>query len=828
MINTLPHLPIQTVLPVLHNHLEKHSSVILAAEPGSGKTTIIPLTLLDKNWLKDQKIIMLEPRRLAARMAARRMSELADDTPGGLIGYRIRFDTQISAQTKIEVVTEGVFTRMIQKDPELNGIGLIIFDEFHVRSINSDLALAFCLDIQELRDNLKILVMSATMDSARVSELMNKAPVITGQGRCFPVETIYLSRPSKDYLVPRTVKSIYHAMAQHHGDILVFLPGAGEIKAVQRQLEGDFHCLPLYGELPRQKQDMVFANSNKRRIILATPIAETSLTIEGVSVVIDSGLMKIPKFSSANGLTALHTVSISKASAEQRAGRAGRLGPGVCYRLWTKNEHHSMADYLPPEISGADLSPLLLEILQWGVKDPSELSWLDPPGHGQVERARSLLIQLKAIDSRGNLTSRGKEIASLPLHPRLGLMLLRGRETEQTTLACRLAALLQNRDLFPGRDDAKSTDIEERLDILRLFDRKENNIIKARGVDPSLCHRILREAKQYQKLLGTKQQKQDFHEAGNLLAVAYPDRIAQKRPGSSQHLLSSGSGVVLPPHDPLQRADFLVAANAHDGKQRGRIFLAAALTLEEILSHHAHLLTKEDRVDWQNSKVEAVSVLSLGKLEIKREKLHHISPEKIRRCLVEGIQENGINCLNWNKKSRELQAKMETAHGISPEKWPDISDETLNDDLSWLEPYLDAISSLKQLVRIDIYSVLLSRLSWKDQQELDHLLPSHFQAPSGSRIKLQYSPGEAPVLAVRIQEMFGVTVTPSVFNGKIPVTVHLLSPARRPVQVTADLASFWKNTYPEVKKELAGRYPKHFWPNNPMEAQATTRCKPRR
>jgi ATP-dependent helicase HrpB len=828
MINTLPQLPIQTVLSELHSHLENHSSVILAAEPGSGKTTIVPLTLLDKSWLKGQKIIMLEPRRLAARMAARRMSELADDTPGGLVGYRIRFDTQISSRTKIEVVTEGVFTRMIQKDPDLNGIGLIIFDEFHVRSINSDLALALCLDIQELRDNLKIMVMSATMDSMRVSELMNKAPVITGQGRCFPVDTIYLSRPSQDYLVPRTVKSINHAMAEHQGDILVFLPGAGEIKAVQRQLEGDFHCLPLYGDLPRQKQDMVFAGRNKRRIILATPIAETSLTIEGVSVVIDSGLMKIPKFSPANGLTALHTVSISKASAEQRAGRAGRLGPGVCYRLWTKSEHHSMAAYLPPEITGADLSPLLLEILQWGVKDPKELSWLDPPRHGQIERARSLLIQLEAIDSRGNLTSRGKEIATLPLHPRLGLMLLRGRETGQTTLACRLAALLQNRDLFRRGDDAQSTDIEERLDILRLFDRKESNTIRARGADPSLCHRILREAMQYQRLLGIKRQKQDFHKAGNLLAVAYPDRIAKKRPGSSQHLLSSGSGVVLPPHDPLQRADFLVAANAHDGKQRGRIFLAAALSLEEILSHHSHLLTKHDKVEWKNSKVEAVSVLSLGKIEIKREKLQNSSPEKIRQCLIEGIKENGINCLNWNKKSRELQSKIQTAHGFAPEKWPDMSDETLNNDLGWLEPYLDSISSLKQLAKIDTYTVLLSRLSWKEQQELDRLLPSHFQAPSGSCIKLQYLPGEAPVLAVRIQEMFGATDTPSVFNGKIPVTVHLLSPARRPVQVTADLASFWKNTYPEVKKELAGRYPKHYWPNDPLLAQATARCKPRR
>jgi len=821
MINNLPCLPIQAVLPELHSHLAKHPSVILGAEPGSGKTTIVPLTLLDKSWLNNRKIIILEPRRLATRMAAKRMSDLAGDPPGGLVGYRIRFDQKISSRTRIEVVTEGVFLRMIQNDPELNGIGLVIFDEFHVRSINSDLALALCLDVQELRDDLKILIMSATMDTIRTSQLMDDAPIITGEGRCFPVQTVYYSRPSNDYLVPRTVKSIHHAMAEQEGDILVFLPGAGEIKAVQRQVEDSIQCLPLYGDLPQQKQDLVFAATDKRRLILATPIAETSLTIEGVSVVIDSGLMKTPKFSPANGLTALHTVSISKASAEQRAGRAGRLGPGVCYRLWTKNEHYSMADFLPPEISGADLAPLLLEILQWGVKDPDELSWLDPPKSGQVEQAKKLLIQLGAITHRGGLSKRGKEIAALPLHPRLALMLLHGRDTGQATLACRLAALLQNRDLFRRGDEQRSADIEERLEILRLFDQKETGAIRAKGADPSLCRRILREADQYQRLLGTKKQAQDFREAGNLLAVAYPDRIARKSPGASQHLLSSGPGVMLSPYDPLQRADFLVAANAYDGKKQGKIFLAAALSLEEIISHHGHLLTKEDKVEWNNSKVEAVSVLSLGSLEIKKEKLLNIDPAKIQQCLIQGIQETGISCLNWQKKSREFQAKMQTAHAFSPEKWPDISDEALIEDLSWLVPYLDSIASLKQLRKIDLYTILLSRLSWKDQQELDRLLPSHFKAPSGSRIKLQYIPGAAPVLAVRIQEMFGATETPTVFNGKLPVTIHLLSPARRPVQVTADLPSFWKNTYPEVKKELAGRYPKHYWPDDPLGTRST-------
>jgi ATP-dependent helicase HrpB len=828
MIYDLPHMPIQKVLPELHDSLATQASVILAAEPGSGKTTIVPLTLLDKPWLNKQKIIILAPRRLAARMAAKRMSELAGDTLGRLVGYRIRFDKKVCSETRIEVVTEGVFLRMIQNDPELHGVGLVIFDEFHVRSINSDLALAFALDMQELRDDLKIMIMSATMDTIRVSQLLADCPIITAEGRCFPVETIYLSRPASENLVGRTVRSIHHAMAEQDDDILVFLPGASEIKAVQRQVEGDIHCLPLDGDLPQQKQDLVFARTAKRRLILATPIAETSLTIEGVAVVIDSGLMKTPKYSHANGLTTLHTVSISKASAEQRAGRAGRLGPGICYRLWTKNDHYSMADFLPPEISGADLAPLLLETLQWGVKDPNELDWLDPPGSGQVEQARRLLTRLGAMDNKGGLSKRGKEIAALPLHPRLALMLLHGRDTGHTTLACRLAALLQNRDLFRRNDGQISADIEERLEILSLFDQKETGTIRTRSADPSLCRRILREADQYQRLLGIKQQEQDFHEAGNLLAVAYPDRIARKLPGASQHLLSSGRGVMLSPHDPLQRADFLVAANAHDGKKQGKIFLAATLSLGEIISHHGHLLTKEDRVDWKNRKVEAVSVLSLGSLEIKREKQPNTDPVHIQQCLIRAIQEMGISCLNWQKKSREFQEKLLTAHGISPEKWPDISDEVLIKDLCWLEPYLGSISSLKQLQKIDLHTILLSRLSWQEQQELERLLPSHFQVPSGSRVKLQYIPGESPVLAVRIQEMFGATETPAVFNGRLPVTVHLLSPARRPVQVTGDLSSFWKNTYPEVKKELAGRYPKHYWPDDPLVAQATARCKPRR
>ncbi len=828
MRDTLPNLPINSILPEIKSSLEKHNSVILAAEPGSGKTTIIPLALLGEPWLKKKKIIMLEPRRLATRMAAKRMSELAGDVPGGLVGYRIRFDSKISENTQIEVVTEGIFLRMIQNDPELSGIGLVIFDEFHERSIQSDLALAFCLDTLELRDDLKIMIMSATIASERIAQLLGDAPTITGEGRCFPVDVQYLTRESNDYIIPQTIRAIQRAVEQDDGDILVFLPGAGEIRAVARQLAGNFQVFPLYGDLPQHKQDMIFTNVEQRRIILATPIAETSLTIEGVSVVIDSGLMKKPYFSPANSLSSLRTIPISKASAKQRSGRAGRLGPGRCYRLWTKTEHYSKPEFLPPEILTADLSPLLLEILQWGVKDPAELKWLDPPRQGPTGQARTLLEQLGAIDSKGTLTETGKKIAALPLHPRLALMILEGHKQKQSALACQLAALLQNRDLFRGNRAESSADIEDKLEILQLFEQKKTDQIQARGADGALCKRIMREAAQYQKLVGRSGNKEySFGDAGNLLALAYPERIAQKKTGSSMHLLASGRGVTLPAGDHLQKTEFLVAANVDGGNKQGRIFLAAAISIDDIIKNHKQLLTEEERIEWNGQKVETASVLSLASLEIKRKPLSNANSEKVLQCFLTGLKQSGPGCLHWPKKSQELRARIETAHALAPDNWPDVSDSGLLDDLSWLEPYLDSVSSLKQLKKLDLHSILLARLSWKQQQNLDRLLPTHYQAPSGSRIKLEYNAGKAPVLPVRLQEMFGATETPVLFNGKLTLLIHLLSPARRPVQVTADLASFWKNTYPEVKKEMAGRYPKHYWPDDPLIAEATARCKPR-
>ena len=818
--NDLPHLPVREILPELQASFVNHRSVVLAAEPGSGKTTIVPLVLLDEPWLAEKKIIMLEPRRLAARMAAERMSQLVADQVGGLVGYRIRFAGKVSSGTRIEVVTEGIFTRMIQNDPELTNVGLVIFDEFHVRSLEADLGLAFCLDMLELRDDLKIMIMSATMNTSRVSRFLDNAPVISGQGRCFPVTIKYLPRPSADFLVPLTVGAINRALSEHDGDILVFLPGAGEIKAVRKQISGNVLCLPLYGNLPQHKQDLIFAPAKQRRVILATPIAETSLTIEGVKIVIDSGMMKVPGFSPVSGLTTLKPVAISKASAKQRAGRAGRLGPGICYRLWTESEQYSRSDFLAPEIIGADLAPLLLQVLQWGVTDPHELHWLDPPRPGQVKQAREILAGLGAVDDKNHLTAIGKKLARLPLHPRLALMLLRGCEQGNGALACRLAALLQNRDLFRGNKTEQSVDIEDRLDILRLFERHGAARVQAKGADPSLCRRILREADQYQRLLGINEKAQNFQESGNLLAIAYPDRIAMKNPGSNRHRLSSGRGVALPVGDHLQHADFVVAANVDGGKKQGRVFLGAALDRQDIIADHSHLLAREEKVEWRDNRVVGATILRLGCLELTREPLSAVHPDKMRGCLLAGIRQEGLCCLNRTKKNLELQERMQYAHIQEPDKWPDVSDTGLINDLSWLAPYLEAINSLKQLKKLDFYSILHSLIDWRAQQRLDKLVPSHFQVPSGSRIKLSYQPGQPPVLAVRLQEMFGAIETPTVFAGKMPVLGHLLSPASRPIQVTRDLAGFWQNTYHEVKKELKGRYPKHYWPDDPLRAHA--------
>jgi ATP-dependent helicase HrpB len=830
----LPELPINDILPELLAALAVSPAAVLTAEPGSGKTTIAPLALLDQPWLAARKIIILEPRRLAARAAAARMSELAGDKVGNTIGYRVRFDSKVSQATRIEVVTEGILIRMLQNDPVLGDTGLVIFDEFHERSLQGDLALALCLDARQLRQDLKILIMSATIDSYEIASLLDHAPVISGQGRCFPVSVEYLERQSNESTVNRTVKGIDKALVEQTGDILVFLPGTGEIRLVQAHYDKrtDLACLPLYGDLPLEKQNKVFVRiPDKRRLILATPIAETSLTIEGITTVIDSGQLKSPRFDAASGLTRLETIFISKASAEQRAGRAGRLGPGHCYRLWTRNEQHSRLDFLPPEIINADLASLMLELALWGVSDPNRLLWPDPPRQGQISQARELLNGLGAIDKKLAITTLGRQLASLPLHPRLALMLVRGQEQGSGKLACRLAAILNNRDPLKGKAGRQSTDIEERLHLLALFEKDRAASVRAKNGDPATCRQILREADQYRKLLGqASKDSGQTSEAGNLLASAYPDRIAHKKPGSGQHLLASGRGAILPDSDHLGQSELLVAAKLDAGKKQGRIFLAATLSMAELRRVHSHLIRTKKTVRWdaKQKRVVAVEEELLGSLLLSQVKWEGASPDQISKCLLKGIRQAGINCLPWQKRSRELQARIQSAHFWQPDIWPDVADETLLQDLSWLEPYLTGAKSFNDLKKLDLVDILHARLSWHDQQELDRLAPTHIKVASGSRIKLRYQPGEPPILAVRIQQMFGCKETPALADGTVPVIIHLLSPAQRPIQITSDLAAFWQTTYTEVKKELAGRYPKHYWPDNPLKAPATNRAKRRK
>jgi ATP-dependent helicase HrpB len=832
-MSSLPEYPIDDILPELLTALVENPATVLTAEPGSGKTTIAPLVLLDQSWLGDKKIIILEPRRLAARAAAVRMSELVSDRVGGTIGYRVRFDSKVSRNTRIEVMTEGILIRKLQNDPELNDIGLVIFDEFHERSLQADLALALCLDSRQLRPDLKILVMSATIDSSEVAGLLDNAPVISGQGRCFPVSVKYLERQSTESVVNRTVKGIDKALNEQQGDILVFLPGAGEIRSVQARYDKrtDLACLPIYGDLPLEKQNLVFAkSSDKQRLILATPIAETSLTIEGITTVVDSGLVKSPRFDPASGLTRLETIPVSKASAEQRAGRAGRLGPGHCYRLWTIGEQYSRPDFLPPEIINADLAPLMLELALWGVSDPSQLVWPDPPRQGQINQARELLFELEAIDKNLAITQLGKKLAEFPLHPRLALMLVNGQQQGLGKLACRMAAILNNRDPLKGEAGRQNTDIEERLHLLEIFEQDGIHAVLAKSGDPGTCRRVLQEAAQYQRLLGKKAIGSESHSAaGNLLASAYPDRIAYKKPGSSQYLLASGSGAILPDGNHLGQAGLLVAAKLDAGKNQGRIFLAATLSMAELRSDHGHLIKVKKSVRWNAEQQRVIAVIEecLGSLVLSQKKWTGAKPELISQCLLEGIRQAGIECLPWQRKSRELQARIQSAHYWQPDKWPDVSDGVLLEDLSWLEPHLTGAKGFNDLKKLDMVDIFLARLSWQDQKELDRLTPTHIKVASGSRIKLRYQPGHLPILAVRIQQMFGCEKTPTVAGGKVPVLIHLLSPAQRPIQITSDLAAFWKTTYREVKKELAGRYPRHYWPDNPLEAHATNKAKRR-
>jgi len=830
-------LPIEEALPALREQLSAHPSVVLVAPPGSGKTTRIPLALQSEPWLAGKRILMLEPRRLAARSAARYMASLLEEEVGETVGYRVRMETRVGPKTRIEVITEGVLTRMLQNDPALEHVGLVIFDEFHERSLHADLGLALSLQSQSLlREDLKVLVMSATLDAEPVAELLEGAPIITSAGRMFPVETHYLPRRVEGRIEPAVVRAVQEALANADGDILVFLPGVGEIRRVEARLSElnlgrDVRIAPLYGDLPQAAQDQAIAPSRdgERKVVLSTSIAETGLTVEGVKVVIDSGLARAPRFSPRTGMTRLETVTVSRASADQRLGRAGRLGPGVCYRLWTEQEDRTLVAHDKPEIMEADLAPLALDLAAWGIADPAELQWLDLPPVASYQQARQLLSQLGALNREGKVTAHGRKMAELALHPRLAHMILQAIPMGQGGVACELAALLSERDLFRGATTTPNADLRLRLEALQ---RGDGGAAALHGYDVNAAarKRVLMEANQWKRAVGVSGSEDgDIDSCGILLAFAYPDRIAQKR-SAGRFLLRNGRGAALADMQALSHEAYLVAAELDDQGAESRIFLAAPVDVRELERHVGEQIEEEHQIAWDRS-VQAVRARQrkrLGALVLRDVQLQEPDPEELLIALLQGIAEEGLGILPWTKGARQLQRRVNYMHHFEKE-WPDMSEQGLLASLEdWLAPHVYGMKNRGDLQSLNLTSILEGMLSWGQRQELDEYVPTHIVVPSGSRLPIDYSDPSSPVLAVRLQEMFGLQETPRIARGRVPLTLHLLSPAHRPVQVTQDLASFWRNAYFEVKKDLKGRYPKHHWPDDPLQALPTNRAKPRK
>ncbi|MFB6364061.1 ATP-dependent helicase HrpB [Paenibacillus elgii] len=823
-------LPIDRVLTQLKEKLGKHTNAVLVAPPGAGKTTRVPLALLDEPWVAGRKIMMLEPRRLAARAAARYMASRLGEQVGETVGYRVRLDTKVGPKTRIEVITEGVLTRLLQADPALEDVAVVIFDEFHERSLHADLGLAFALESQAvLRDDLRILVMSATLDAAPVAALMRDAPVVVSEGRSYPVETRYLSKPVEGKLEQAVVACIRQALAAEKGDLLAFLPGAGEIRRVERLLleaglDPQVRIAPLYGQLPQGEQDMAIAPSvpGKRKVVLATSIAESSLTVEGVRIVVDGGRMRVPRFSPRTGMTRLETITVSRDSADQRRGRAGRTAPGMCYRLWTEQEDRRLAPHRAPEIMEADLAALALELAAWGVADPAQLAWLTPPPAAAYGQAVALLKQLGAMGDDGAMTPHGRRMAELGVSPRLAHMMLRAMPLALGGLACELAALLSDRDLLRSRPDSPNADLRLRVEALR-------GVGSAQAADPAARRRIGAEAEQGKRALGLPLEQQDEVDAcGMLLAFAYPDRIAQNK-GSGRFLLSGGRGGSFSGPQPLYGENYLVVAELDDQGADGRIDLAAPISEEQLHRVFANDIEVETAVAWDRAAqaVRARKREKLGALTLREASVEAPDPEQVLNALLEGIVAEGLSMLPWTKAAKQLRERIGFMHRVDP-AWPDVSDEALLAGLKdWLGPHLYGLKSRDDLQRLSMAAILDGMLPWPQRQQLDDFVPTHITVPSGSRIPVDYSDPASPVLAVRLQELFGLRETPRIGDGKVPLLLHLLSPAHRPVQVTRDLASFWQNAYFEVKKDLKGRYPKHVWPDDPLTALPTNRAKPR-
>ena len=827
-VSSRPPLPVDEVLPDLVAALGTARRAVLHAPPGAGKTTRVPPALLAAPWLEG-RVVMLEPRRVAARAAAARIAAESGGRVGELVGHRVRHDTRVSAATRIEVVTEGVLTRMLQDDPSLDGVGVVVFDEFHERSLHADLGLALTIEAQTaLRPDLALLVMSATLDDRRIAAALGDAPVVRSEGRRHPVTTHH--HPGHGDLEPRVADAVEHAWHHDTGDILAFLPGARWIRRTAERLAGRVPggvVLPLHGSLDAAEQDRAIAPDprGRRKVVLATDIAETSLTIDGVRVVVDGGQRRAPRFDPRSGLTRLETGRISLASADQRRGRAGRQVPGVCHRLWSEADEHHMAAFDPPEIAVADLSGLRLQLGSWGAS-ADELTWIDaPPPHALAE-AEALLATLGALDDAGRLTAHGRDMASFGAEPRLVHMMLRGRALGLGALACDVAGLLSGRDPLPRR---AGVDLRDRVLALR------------RGGGAPALREARQAAERWRRDLGVGGRSADnttdkatddaVDSVGAVVALAFPDRVGSRRGQAGRYLLASGRGAELPDADPLAGSPLLAVADVDGEPAGGRVHLAAPLDPAELQTALGALVEVVDHVGWDDRRGDVVAERQrrLGALVLKREPIEAPDPSALAGAWADGVAASGLSLLPWTPAIDHWRQRIAFLHRVEPDAWPDLSDDALRATTeAWLAPHLAGVRRRRDLAALDLGTILRSLLPWDRQRQVDELAPTHVTVPSGTNVRLDYSSPDGPVLAVRLQELFGLTETPRLAGGRVPVVVHLLSPAQRPVQVTTDLASFWRQTYPQVKAELMGRYPKHHWPDDPLTAQATARTKKRR
>ena len=833
-------LPVDRVLGELKRALAEGRGAVLVAPAGAGKTTRVPPALLGAPWLGGRRIVMLEPRRLAARAAAAHMAKSVGQPVGKTVGYRVRMDSKIRPENLIEVVTEGVLTRMIQRDPALSAYGLVIFDEFHERHLTSDLGLALCIDTRGgLREDLRLLVMSATLDPEPVADLLGGAPVVRAKGRLFPVKTHYREVAPQRSVEAAVAAAVSDAARQQDGDILAFLAGASEIALVARHLDKrlpgpEWEIHQLYGAMARDRQDRAIAPAapGRRKIVLATNIAETSLTIEGIGTVVDSGWVRVARFDPATAMTRLATVRVSRASADQRRGRAGRTGPGVCIRLWPEAAHQSLHARSLPEILEADLAPLALELALWGVRHPADLAWLDPPPAGAYRQAKQLLQKLEAVDAEGRIRAAGRSMAGLGIHPRLAHMVTVGTREGIGTTARLVAGLLEERDLFDAGASPRDADIRLRLEILSALRRPGSDPVFSASVNRGRGRRILRWAERLGRRIGDAPEgpiRPD--KAGRLLALAYPDRIAMAAEGRfGRFRLSGGGGARFPGAEPLCAAPLIVAAALDGRRPDARIFLAAAYDRETLEEQYGSRIrsVEETRFDLKTRSVVCRRRRKFGTLILDEERLTNPDPDRVCRTLIGGIRRLGLDVLPWTEPIRRWRHRVLFLRRIDPKgQWPDLADAALIDTLAdWLGPFVTGVFRLDEVTPQMLQDALFSLLHPKLHRELDKLAPANMTVPSGKRRSVDYS-GEVPVLAVKLQEMFGTRNTPSVAGGKELVLLHLLSPAGRPVQVTRDLDGFWQTGYDSVRKELRGRYPKHPWPEDPVAAKPTAGTKRR-